>query len=136
VRFPPGQATILLVEDDAELRRFYRTALPAVGYAVVAVEDGLDALEQIETAIPDAVVLDLALPRLSRRDVRRELAAHHATANIPIIVVTGTEADDLDAEEFACVLRKPANIDALITAVGKCITNAKERSRQQRNSNG
>jgi CheY-like chemotaxis protein len=136
VRSPPGQARILIVEDDTELRNLYRMALTAVGYAVVAVEDGLDALEHIDNAIPDAIVLDLALPRLSGADVRRELAAHHATANIPVIVVTGTDADDLDAKEFACVLRKPANINALITAVGKCITEAAERSRRHRTGNG
>jgi chemosensory pili system protein ChpA (sensor histidine kinase/response regulator) len=128
VRSPPRQTTILVVEDDPQLRGFYRTALTAVGYAVVAVEDGLDALHYVDLVVPDAVVLDLSLPRLSGRDVRRELAAHHATANIPIIVVTGTDADDLSAKEFACVLRKPANRDALITAVSKCITDAKRRS--------
>jgi DNA-binding response OmpR family regulator len=136
VRPAPGQANILVVEDDPELRTLYRTALTAVGYAVVAVEDGLDALLHIETSVPDAVVLDLALPRLSGRDVRRELAAHYSTANIPIIVVTGTDAGDLNAKEFACVLRKPAHIDALIGAVRKCLNEATERSRHHRNTSG
>jgi FixJ family two-component response regulator len=51
------------------------------------------------------VVLDLGLPRLSGRDVRRELASHLVTDKIPIVVVTG-ETGEVDPYEFPCVLSK------------------------------
>jgi DNA-binding response OmpR family regulator len=60
-----AQRYVLVVEDDAALRDFYRTALQHAGFAVVAVEDGLDALHHIDSARPHAVVLDLDLPRLA-----------------------------------------------------------------------
>ena len=116
----PGQAVILVVEDDAGLRELYRTALRVAGYAVVAVEDGLDALRFVEQAAPAAVVLDLGLPRLGGRDVGRELAAHDDTRHIPIIVATA-ESGTLDEHEYACVIRKPFHPAELVAAVRRCL---------------
>jgi CheY-like chemotaxis protein len=112
---------VLVVEDDASLRELYRSALRAVGYAVVAVEDGLEALRRVERMPPDAVVLDLALPRLSGRDVHRELKAHPETHDIPVIIVSGTDTSDLNPNDFVCVLKKPVSLDALIQAVQDCV---------------
>jgi DNA-binding response OmpR family regulator len=112
---------ILVVEDDPQLRELYRTALKAAGYAVVAVEDGMDALRQIESAIPALVVLDLGLPRLAGRDVHLDLKARSATQHIPIVIVTGAETDDLDTSQFACVLRKPIDSSQLVAAVQQCL---------------
>jgi len=120
------KTTVLIVEDDAELRAVYRTALSAAGFAVVAVEDGLDALNYVEhVQQPDAVVLDLGLPRLRGRDVYRELSTAASTSRIPIIVVTGEPPDSLDQREFACVLRKPVDIDALVDSVRNCLRDAR-----------
>ena len=110
------------MEDDRDLREFYRSALAAEGYAVVAVEDGFDALRVIDGAtLPTAVVLDLELPRLGGRDVYRELRDHAETSIIPIVIVTGSDTRDLDPAHFACILKKPISADALIQAVRRCI---------------
>jgi DNA-binding response OmpR family regulator len=124
--FPPKarQRDVLVIEDDAPLRELYRTALRAAGFPVVAVEDGLDALHHIESSTPIAVVLDLDLPRVSGRDVYHELKASPATGHIPIIVVSGREASDLNPDHFACVLRKPISADELIIAVQNCLRRA------------
>ena len=82
---------VLIVEDDHALREMYRTALIMSGYAVVAVEDGIDALQHVEQALPNLIVLYLALPRLGGHDVARELASCAETRDIPILVVTGTD---------------------------------------------
>ncbi len=120
--FAPHKTTVLVVEDDPDLRALYRTSLTVAGYAVVAVEDGIDALRHIEgSGVPSAVILDLALPRLSGRDVHRELAAHPETSKIPIVVVTGSDISDLNKSEFACVLRKPVHVESLLYAVQTCI---------------
>ena len=112
---------MLVVEDDPQLRELYRSALRSAGYAVVAVEDGADALRQIEQAPPAAIVLDLALPRVGGRDVLHELRSHSKTRQIPIVVVTGTDISDLEANAFASMLRKPISVDALVSAVDKCV---------------
>jgi DNA-binding response OmpR family regulator len=117
----PPKRFVLIVEDDAQLCDLYRSVLVEAGFTVVAVGDGTDALRVLETRIPAAVVLDLALPRVSGRDVAEELKASARTRHVPIVVVTGgdgTDIDDLDAE---CVLRKPVSPERLIEAVALCL---------------
>lgn len=112
---------VLVVEDDPGLRELFRTTLSIAGYAVAAVEDGLDALRLIDQGtVPSAVVLDMGLPRLGGSDVRGELHAHVETRGIPIVVVTGTDTR-INEREFACVLRKPIDPEALVDAVAKCL---------------
>jgi two-component system OmpR family response regulator len=118
---PSWERYVLVVEDDAALREHYRSTLRAAGYAVVGVEDGLDALRRIDTEKPKAVVLDLGLPRLNGRALSRELRAHPQTQDIPVIVVTGTDTSDLNPDQFAGILRKPIDPDALVQAVQKCV---------------
>ena len=119
---PPAAATtpVLIVEDDAELRVLYRTALSMAGYTVKAVEDGMAALRVIETDRPVGIVLDLGLPRLHGRDVQREIAAHAETRDIPIVVITGLADHDLNAGEVACILRKPIEPEDLVAAARRC----------------
>lgn len=112
--------TILIVEDDADLRRMFRTALALAGYRVVESGNGLDALRVIDSDPPHAVVLDLGLPMMSGHAVRQEIAAHAHTRHIPVIVVTGQPGDhqQLDA---ACVLRKPVSPERLVLTIKTCI---------------
>ena len=87
------------------------------GYTLLAVEDGIDALQHIERVVPSLVVLDLALPRLSGCDVQKDLKARAETR-----MVSG-DTRDLDLGDFACVLRKPLIAEQLIEAVEKCLRN-------------
>lgn len=112
---------VLIVEDDPSLRSFYRAMLQLEGFDVTAVEDGIDALRHIELDPPDAIVLDLGLPRLGGRDVQRELTARTDMRGIPIVIVTGEPIDDLDRSQCASILRKPLEPAALITAVRDCL---------------
>ena len=120
---PSRPRTILVVEDDAALRRFYRHVLSIKGHTVVAVEDGIDALRHIDAVneSPDMIILDLDLPRLAGRDVKHELRAHTQTVNVPILVITGTEAKTLNPDDFSCVIRKPVTAEELIEAVDRCL---------------
>jgi DNA-binding response OmpR family regulator len=122
------KTTVLVVEDDRAMRELFRQVLVSAGYAVVAVEDGIDALRSIEREVPHVVVLDLGLPRLGGRDVQRELTAHAETSRIPIVVVTGSDVSDLSSADFACVLRKPISPDALVAAVDTCLRQPRARS--------
>jgi CheY-like chemotaxis protein len=108
-----------VVEDDRELRAFYASALTAKGYDVVAVGDGLAALLQVDEHVPDAVVLDLNLPRLDGREVYRELMTNPATMHLPIVIVTGSTLTENEQKEFSCVLHKPVPAEALIHEIEK-----------------
>jgi DNA-binding response OmpR family regulator len=112
---------VLVVEDDADLRELYRAALRAAGYRVVAVDDGIPALRNVEASRPSAVVLDLGLPRLGGRDVQRELRSHPDTHDVPIVIVSGDDVSDLNPNDVGCVLRKPISSERLILAVQDCL---------------
>jgi CheY-like chemotaxis protein len=118
---PKPRRRVLVVEDDRQTREMYRTVLAHHGFAVTAVEDGLDALRLIEIECPDAIVLDLMLPRVGGDDVYRELRANPATARIPVVVVTATDVRDLEANEFRFFLKKPVGPDSLAECVMEAI---------------
>src|SRR5687768_636239 len=102
--------TILVVEDDEDLRRLFRTTLSLDGFDVVEAGDGMEALRWIDHSPPDLVILDLLLPRLSGMVVQQEIAAQAVTREIPIVVITGST---ISQEELsvACFLRKPVAPD-------------------------
>lgn len=112
--------TILVVEDDEDLRRLFRTALALAGYDVIEAGDGLEALQRIDGALPDLVVLDLVLPGMSGIVVQQELAAQALTRQIPVVVITGSAIDPSELQ-VACLLRKPISPDTLVEAVGNCL---------------
>lgn len=99
----------------------YRDALAFAGYRVIGVQDGYDALLEIEASLPDAVILDLMLPRVGGIDVFRELRAHPGTRQIPVLIVSGTDGRGLDVAEFRSFLRKPVDVDALVSAVSDAL---------------
>ena len=105
--------SVLLVEDHEDTRELYRTALKSAGFHVVAVGDGVEALRVIDRAPPSLVVLDLALPSMSGREIVKELAAGVDTRHIPVLVVTGHDPSEVRSE-VAAVLRKPVDPDAVV----------------------
>jgi two-component system, OmpR family, response regulator MprA len=114
-------AVVLVVEDDPQAREMFRSALRTEGYSVVAVADGVAALKYLDTHKPEAVVLDLGLPRVDGRDVLADMAAQGLTDDVPVVIVTGDPNPLLDERDYACVLRKPIDAEQLIEAVRKCI---------------
>jgi CheY-like chemotaxis protein len=110
-------ATVLVVEDDAATREMYRQALAASGHRVISVADGFGALQHLEGDRPDVVILDLMLPTVRGDDVYKELRAHPETCEIPVIIVTGSDAHDLEASEFRFFLRKPVSPETLTRIV-------------------
>jgi DNA-binding response OmpR family regulator len=111
---------LLIVEDDDDLRRFFRMALTVAGYDVQEAGDGVEALRLVDNDPPDLVVLDLMLRALDGISVQQELASRAYTRHIPIVVVTGSA---LEATGFnvACVLRKPVLPEELIKTVATCL---------------
>jgi CheY-like chemotaxis protein len=99
----------------------YREALTYAGYEVIAVEDGLDALRRIEETLPAVVVLDLMLPRLGGWDVYKELRANPRTRRLPVVIVTASEARELDPSALRRFLRKPISPEALTAMVDRAV---------------
>ncbi len=79
---------ILIVEDDPAVQKALRRLFETEGYSVETQSDGRSAVESFQAATPAAIVLDLRLPRLSGRDVCKEIKAVAPT--VPIIVLSAT----------------------------------------------
>lgn len=116
----PAQRTILIVDDDADLRRMFRTALTFAGFRVLEAGDGLHALQVLDRDPPDLVVLDLGLPLLSGQVVQKEIAAQAHLRHIRVVVVTGMSGPHADLE-VACLLRKPVSPEDLVGTVRTCL---------------
>ncbi len=125
LRFAPRAATVLIVEDDRSLRELYAKVLTLEGYAVLSAEDGIEALERARHETVDAVILDLVMPRMDGRSVKRGFAASEKMRDVPVILVTGHVAPDINPDDFACILHKPISIDELVKAVRDCLQKAR-----------
>ena len=82
-------ARVLVVEDDADIAGVLRRSLGMEGYEVRIAGDGVEALSQASVFSPDAVVLDLGLPRLDGVEVCRRLREE---GDVPILVLTARDA--------------------------------------------
>ena len=83
-------AAVLVVDDDAPIRRMLERTLAAEGYDVRAVSDGGAALAAIERSAPDALVLDVAMPGVDGLAVCRRLRAKGLA--LPILLLTARDA--------------------------------------------
>jgi two-component system KDP operon response regulator KdpE len=92
----PPLPLVLVVDDEPQLRRFLRAALPAQGYRLIEAETGRAALVEAAARTPDLVLLDLGLPDLDGVEVTRRLREWSA---VPIIVLSarGQEGDKIQA---------------------------------------
>src|SRR5215207_8553220 len=84
-----GSARVLVVEDDVDIAGVLRRSLDKEGYDVRVAGDGEVALDQAAVFEPDAVVLDLGLPKLDGVEVCRRL---RADGDVPILVLTARDA--------------------------------------------
>ncbi len=117
--------TVLVVDDEADVRKFLRAALAEAGFNVTLAEDGVEALDAIKKQPPDLISLDLVMPKKSGVKLFRELAKNKEWSKIPIIIVTGHARDDLgkaDLKELTMsgpgiYLEKPVRPDNYVAAV-------------------
>jgi CheY-like chemotaxis protein len=110
--------TILICDDEPTLRELVRASLDG-GYEFAEASDGVIALQLARELSPDAVILDLMLPRLSGLKVLAELRADEDLKDIPVLVMTAWN-DTQDAAYAAGADRfveKPFHPDDLKTAV-------------------
>jgi CheY-like chemotaxis protein len=112
---------ILVVDDDPAVLQLYRTALSLAGFAVDTADNGLGALQKIDAEPPNLIVLDLHLPCVDGLTVISELRANSATADIPVVVVTGTDHEAAIAEA-STILKKPCQPEQLLHAIEEHIT--------------
>lgn len=99
--FHPEDSLILIVDDVKENLEVIATTLEPVGYKTVFASDGFQALEVVQIAKPDLILLDLMMPQMSGFSVCEELKADPELAEIPIIFITASHEPNNLLEAFA-----------------------------------
>jgi OmpR family response regulator RpaB len=117
----PAKETILVVDDEASIRRILETRLSMIGYQVITACDGAEALEVFHRTSPDLVVLDVMMPKLDGYGVCQELRKE---SDVPIVMLTalGDVADritglELGADDYVVKPFSPKELEARIRCV-------------------
>lgn len=116
--------TILLVEDEEQVRTLIYRVLGKRGYSVTVAVNGREALEVARTQLDaiDLVISDVVMPEMGGMELLRELRA--LGADVPFLFMTGYERDDLDAQgplDGAHVIQKPFTPVQLLAMVTEII---------------
>lgn len=121
-------AKILIAEDERDIRDLITFTLNFAGHQVVATSNGEEALQAIHTEMPELVLLDVRMPRMTGYEVCREVKADPLTQHIPVAFISakGQESEirtglEAGAEEY---ILKPFSPDQLIEQVNKLLSKA------------
>lgn len=114
---------ILVADDDSDNRTIAREILEISGFTVVEAKDGLEALDLVSKENPDALLLDLSMPKMDGWAVAKQLKSEAAHPNMPIIAFTAHAivGDDLKAKEAGCddYITKPCVPSELVKKIKK-----------------
>jgi two-component system, OmpR family, KDP operon response regulator KdpE len=113
-----SSATILVVDDDSQIRRVMRNALSSHGYTIIEARNGEEALKKVRTERLDLIILDLNMPDMDGIEVCREI---RVVSNLPIVMLTVRSAEkdkvralDAGADDYVV---KPFGIDELLARI-------------------
>ena len=116
-----GTPTILVADDEEDLRELVSYRLTRSGYEVVEAQDGQEALELATQRVPDLMVLDVMMPRLDGYELTSRVRAEDSLRSVPVILLTARSQEndvsrgfDVGADDY---LKKPFNPDELVARV-------------------
>jgi len=119
---PRGAETVLIVDDDLNVRDLLARTLRKEGYRVELATGGAEGLRQAQALLPDVITLDVMMPEMDGWAVLRALKAEPATADIPVVMLTGVDDKSRGyARGAAEYLPKPVDREALVAAVRNCL---------------
>src|SRR3954465_454755 len=114
-----AQKTVLVVEDDPDIRDIVQDLLESEGYDVVPASHGRQALEFLSevktTARPDLVILDMMMPLIDGRQVLETMQQDPMLASIPVLVISAVAREK--PAGAAAFLRKPVSLEKLFETV-------------------
>jgi DNA-binding response OmpR family regulator len=121
VTHPDRTPTILVADDEEDVRELVTYRLTRSGYRVIGAGDGQEALELATERTPDLMVLDVMMPKLDGYELTRRVRAEASLRSIPVILLTArsqeTDVDrgfEVGADDY---LKKPFNPDELVARV-------------------
>jgi CheY-like chemotaxis protein len=122
-RRTPRPQTILVADDNEDVRQLWRACLALSGYAVTEAVDGADAVAKAIISPPAVILMDFSMPGMNGAEAVRRLRLNAPTRTTPVIGITAhSEATTRDFRR-ACdaVLEKPVNPDDLLAALRRAL---------------
>ena len=113
---------VLVVDDEPDVAFLCRVNLEMEGYEVLTADDGQTAVEVVGAEHPDAVLLDIMLPRLDGWSVLSAIRADPSTAEIPVVIMSAKPREGRSLEGAIEYLEKPFSRDQLVRAVRGAVT--------------
>ncbi len=110
--------SVLVIEDEADLRTLMELVLEGGGYTVLTASDGREGLEVLRRARPDVILLDMKMPVMDGWEFAKRYREMHAD-RAPIVVLTAAADARARAEEIGAVksLGKPVELDELFATI-------------------
>jgi CheY-like chemotaxis protein len=123
IRVPSrGERKVLVIEDNPDMVHFYRRCMAGTPYRVDHLVPGSNAIEEIEAAAPDVVLLDVMLPRTDGWQLLTHLHERPSTRSIPVVVCSVVKEEELAlALGAACFLAKPVQPRRLVEALDRAL---------------
>jgi two-component system, cell cycle response regulator DivK len=117
---------VLLVDDCQDTRELYAEYLELSGFDVKEADDGIVAIDEAMRVRPDVIVMDMSLPRLDGREAARQLRADARTRGIPLVIISGYDADNLPKNDglWDHYLGKPCPPEELVSVIGRLVASA------------
>lgn len=113
---------ILVVDDEANIRRFLNHELTQKGYVVIEAANGHEAIRMAREHLPDLITLDVLMPDITGLDVTAVLKKDPATKDIPIVIISVMEwqerAFELGAADY---ITKPCNMTDMVRKIGRLL---------------
>lgn len=100
----PEDRTVLVVDDEDDIREYFATVLEDAGFNVMTAIDGNEAIERMKEKKPDYISLDLVMPNKSGLKLLREMRRNKEWATIPFVIVTAHATDELGREDLRNIL--------------------------------
>jgi CheY-like chemotaxis protein len=110
---------VLLVDDNADVRRLYAIGLNQRGFEVKLAANGAEAVDRVATERPDLILLDWLMPLMDGREVVERIDQEGADSGIDIIVISGEPAPDELPARVRSWLTKPLTVDELVSEIGR-----------------
>lgn len=118
--------TILVVDDEADVRRFLTAVLAKAGFKTLTAKDGREAFEIAAREHPDLMILDLMMPNQTGTDFYRRLTKDDVLSTIPVIIVSGLAGRHLAVKKPFAVFDKPIEPEAFVATVERALGLATE----------
>jgi diguanylate cyclase (GGDEF)-like protein len=127
--------SVLVADDDADIRAFLEITLSLAGFDVLEAADGVDAVEVARRSTPDLILLDVMMPRMDGLEALQKLREDARTSHIPVVLLTARaqREDTLGGLEAGAddYITKPFDGDVLIARIHSAL----RRADQQRSLN-